>query len=164
MTNWGSNPGPWDFKRNLNELASAALWNGPDKIGNRITKRNFWHVVGINLFFWATYRTGLHFGRWLKNIDRLPNGDERPLNYRTPVMFGNSDRAPLFPWKPKPFPLDFEECFEYYRRHDHEYTETILLYKTFFLHSWFHPGREASDDSIIATAEHHADIYKRLNE
>ena len=164
MTNWGHNPQPWDFKRNLKELASAALWQGPDKTGNRISRANVRHLIIMNLVILGAYEIGYHGGRWLRHIDDLPNGEERPLDYRTPVMFGNNDRGQLFPWKAKPYPLDFEKCLEFHRLHDLQYTETILLYQTMRYHSFFHPGREDKDDSLITTAEHHADVLKRLNE
>ena len=118
----------------------------------------------MNTFMAVVYFFGRKCGKYIRDIDNYADGSERSLDYRTPVMFGNNDRSPLFPWKHKPYHMDFEKLLDFHRLHDLQYTETILMYKTFRYHSFLHPGREDADDSIISTAEHHADVLKRLNE
>ena len=96
-------------------MASATLWDGPDKTANRITKRNVKHFIFMNTFMAVVYFFGRKCGKYIRDIDNYADGSERSLDYRTPVMFGNNDRSPLFPWKHKPYHMDFEKLLDFHR-------------------------------------------------
>ena len=64
-------------------------------------------------------------------------------------MFGNNHKNSLFPFKPIPYYMDFEEYIKFFNDRNALHIETIMMYFTIIHHSYLHPQREDKDDSII---------------
>ena len=92
------------------------------------------------------------------------HGVSTPVTWRTPVMFGNNSRNPLFGHEVLPYYLDFEELLKFYRDFDKRLMETILVFKTMGHSHLYHPQREDRDDMTIYDAEYVGDMEKRMEE
>ena len=149
----------------MRQLGEAALKEAPyGTAKTQITRANILYLVGLNLLMAAGFHASKKLGTAIAAADVTEDGTPRPSSCGTPVMFGNNGRAPLFPAEREPFHLDYEERQAWTRKMDKRQTELILKYHTFLYHSFYHEAREDADDQTIYTAEHHADILKRLNE
>lgn len=106
------------------------------------------------------YKVGL----WIRTFPRDTVGDPVAATWRTPAMFGNSDRSPLLPFEHVPYFRDFEDYLKFKRIFDYRMTEIILLHQVRMLTRAYHPQREDRDDMTVRDAEFEADIIKRLDE
>ena len=70
----------------------------------------------------------------------------------------------MFPFKAPPYHKDFEDCLNFWRRHDAQHHETLLIFLQSKFTGIYHPGREDADDYIIQDAEFSANVQKQLDE
>ena len=125
------------------ELLDYTMQWGPyrcPKTGSAILKSNAKHMMWMQLFWSFTLISAAYIGNRVRNYNlKYSNGDVIHGSWRTPIMFGNNQRNPLFSFKPEPFYLDFEEYIKFYADRNKLIVETIMMYYTIFDHSHLHP-------------------------
>ena len=104
------------------------------------------YLLGLNVVMVAGFHASKVIGVKLASLDVDAEGAPRSSSFGTPLMFGNNGRAPLFPVDREPYVMDHEELQAWNRKMDKRETELILMYHTFFYHSFYHQAREDADD------------------
>ena len=79
-------------------------------------------------------------------------------SWKTPSMFGNSGRSPIYPYMYQPFSDDYEDLLHFYRDERTRRVELITTYRLMQQVGFVHPQREASDYAVIQDAEFMQDI------
>ena len=150
------------LRTNIRKLVEYSLRNPENP--NATMRENLIRIAKLNVIMLGAYLGSFNFALWIKGVKQDRDGTMRPVTWRTPVMFGNAGRNPIFPYEELPFHRDFEEIIKFYRAFDLRAMELILWHPVMLHSRVYHPQREDLYDMTIYDAEYQRDILKRLDE